>query len=90
VTFRRLEAPDGIGKVALDRVEEVHRIVQHDADPARIAREAYLRFGKDCHPVRLNCGDCGNYALAKHRRIKLLSKGDDFARTDIAPALPAT
>lgn len=63
-------------------------IVPHDAALARIAREAFLRYGKGRHPARLNCGDCASYALAKHRRIKLLFKGGDFAHTDIAPALP--
>lgn len=64
-------------------------IVPHDAALARIARDAFLRFGKGRHPARLNCGDCASYALAKHRRIPLLFKGDDFTRTDITPALPA-
>lgn len=64
-------------------------IVAHDAELARIARDAFLRFGKGRHPAKLNCGDCASYALAKHRRIPLLFKGGDFAHTDIAPALPA-
>lgn len=64
-------------------------IVPHDHELAEIARLAFLRFGKGRHPARLNCGDCASYALAKKRRIPLLSKGGDFARTDIVPALPA-
>lgn len=72
--------------VAKARIE----IVPHDADLARIARDAFLRFGKGRHPARLNCGDCASYALARHRRIPLLFKGDDFARTDITSALPAS
>src|SRR5258708_38937704 len=39
-------------------------IVAHDAGLARIAREAFLRFGKGRHPARLNFGDCATYALA--------------------------
>ena len=34
-----------------------------------------------------NFGDCFAYALAKERREPLLFKGDDFARTDVVPAL---
>lgn len=62
-------------------------IVAHDKELARIASNAFLRFGKGRHPARLNCGDCASYALAKSRNIPLLFKGTDFARTDIVPAL---
>jgi ribonuclease VapC len=51
-----------------------------------LAIEALLRFGKGRHPAKLNLGDCFSYALAKSRRLPLLFKGDDFARTDIVPA----
>ena len=64
-------------------------IVAHSAELARIAREAFLRFGKGRHPARLNCGDCASYALAKSLNIPLLFKGTDFAKTDIVPALAA-
>lgn len=51
---------------------------------ARIAREAYRRFGKASgHPARLNLGDCFAYALARELAEPLLFKGDDFALTDI-------
>ncbi len=53
---------------------------------ARLAAEAYARFGKGHHPARLNYGDCFAYALAKERGETLLCKGNDFARTDIAAA----
>ena len=62
-------------------------IVAHDEKLARIAADAFLRFGKGRHPARLNCGDCASYALAKDREIPLLFKGGDFARTDIVPAI---
>lgn len=62
-------------------------IVTHDAELARIASEAFLRFGKGRHPARLNCGDCASYALAKKYNMPLLFKGTDFAKTDIVPAL---
>ena len=64
-------------------------VVSHDAGLARLASDAFLRYGKGRHPARLNCGDCASYALAKHRDIPLLFKGTDFAKTDIVPALPS-
>jgi ribonuclease VapC len=62
-------------------------VVAHGAELARIASDAFLRFGKGRHPAQLNCGDCASYALAKSRNIPLLFKGVDFARTDIVPAV---
>ena len=62
-------------------------IVAHDAVLARIARMAFLRFGKGRDSARLNFGDCASYALAKAHNVPLLFKGDDFARTDIAMAV---
>lgn len=51
---------------------------------ARIAREAYRRFGRGSgHPARLNLGDCFAYALARDLGEPLLFKGADFALTDI-------
>jgi ribonuclease VapC len=55
---------------------------------ARIAREAYRDFGRGSgHPAGLNLGDCFAYALAKAANEPLLFKGNDFARTDVTPAL---
>lgn len=51
---------------------------------ARIAREAFRRFGKGRHPAGLNFGDCFSYALARALGEPLLFVGDDFGRTDIA------
>jgi ribonuclease VapC len=64
-------------------------LITYDLSLAEIARDAFLRFGKGRHPARLNCGDCASYALAKKYGIPLLFKGNDFAQTDIVPALPA-
>ncbi len=61
-------------------------VVPQDRDLAGIARQAFLRFGKGRHPARLNMGDCASYALAKARGLPLLFKGNDFTRTDLAPA----
>ena len=52
----------------------------------RLARDAFLRYGRGRSPAALNFGDCFAYALAKAREDSLLFKGDDFAQTDIVPA----
>jgi ribonuclease VapC len=62
-------------------------IVPVTASQARIARDAYRRFGRGNHPAGLNFGDCFAYALAKERDLPLLFKGDDFARTDVRSAV---
>ena len=49
----------------------------------RIARQAYLDYGKGNHPAALNFGDCFAYALSKEKGEPLLFKGDDFSQTDI-------
>lgn len=57
---------------------------------AAIARRAYRDYGHGSgHPARLNLGDCFTYALAKERRQPLLFVGEDFAQTDLRPALTA-
>jgi ribonuclease VapC len=53
------------------------------------ALQAYERYGKGReHPARLNMGDCLSYGAARTLGLPLLYKGEDFARTDIASALP--
>jgi ribonuclease VapC len=79
--------------VASRRFEDLVREAQLVVEPvteaqARIAREAYRDFGKGSgHPAKLNFGDCFAYALARATGEPLLFKGNDFAHTDIAPAL---
>ncbi len=51
-----------------------------------IATDAYAEFGKGRHPAGLNMGDCFAYACTKANDAKLLFKGEDFAKTDIAAA----
>lgn len=63
-------------------------IAAFDGAQAKVAREAFMRFGKGRHKAGLNLGDCVSYALAKSRDAPLLYKGDDFRRTDIIAALP--
>jgi ribonuclease VapC len=53
-----------------------------------LAQTAFDRYGKGRHTAGLNFGDCMAYAVAKSQDVALLYKGQDFARTDIRPALP--
>jgi ribonuclease VapC len=62
-------------------------IVPFDAQQARLAREAFLRFGKGRHKAGLNLGDCASYAAAKATAAPLLYKGEDFRHTDLAAAV---
>ena len=51
-----------------------------------VAIDAFRRFGRGRHAAALNFGDCLAYASAAAAGDTLLFVGDDFARTDIAPA----
>jgi ribonuclease VapC len=62
-------------------------VVPFTAQHAAIARDAWRRYGKGRHKAALNLGDCFSYALAKERGQALLFKGEDFAATDIEPAI---
>ncbi len=63
-------------------------VVPFDSAQARIAINAFLRFGKGVHAkAALNFGDCAAYALAKSLDVPLLYKGDDFTATDIVAAV---
>ena len=77
---------------AADRLEEFMQDAAIELTPvsisqATIARRAWRTFGRGVHPARLNYGDCFAYALAKESREPLLFKGNDFAQTDVVPAL---
>ena len=63
------------------------RCVAVDEEQARLARDAFARFGKGRSPAGLNFGDCFSYALAQATNRSLLFKGDDFRRTDVKPAV---
>jgi uncharacterized protein with PIN domain len=63
-------------------------VVPLDAELAHAAFDAFRRYGKgQGRPAQLNIVDCVVYAQAKRRDDPLLFKGDDFTRTDIAPAI---
>ena len=79
--------PDNLADLAeiLETIEA--QIVPFDADQARAAQAAYMRFGKGIHAAAsLNLCDCVAYGLAKHLGVPLLFKGQDFAATDIVAA----
>lgn len=62
-------------------------VITFAAAHGRVAREAFLRFGRGRHPASLNFGDCLTYAVARLADEPLLFVGDDFAQTDLEPAL---
>jgi ribonuclease VapC len=75
------------GVVALDAL--LHdldiEIVPMSKDAARLARDAYARYGKGVgSPGVLNFGDCLSYGVAKDRNEPLLFKGEDFPQTDVS------
>ncbi|MBV8522815.1 MAG: type II toxin-antitoxin system VapC family toxin, partial [Acetobacteraceae bacterium] len=60
------------------------------AAQAAIARDAWQRFGEGSkQPAQLNFGDCLAYGLARSVGEPLLFKVQEFAQTDIEPALKA-
>jgi ribonuclease VapC len=58
-------------------------VVPFTSTQARLARQAFVRYGKGRHPAALNFGDCISYALASDRGDELLFRGLDFAKTDV-------
>jgi ribonuclease VapC len=58
-----------------------------DERVGRLAVECSEQYGKGRHPAQLNFGDCLSYACAKAHGAALLFKGEDFAKTDVSPAL---
>jgi ribonuclease VapC len=82
--------PDPRAAAKLDEIIEQLDITIEPvtAHQARIARDAYQRFGKGRgHPARLNFGDCFAYALAKDLDEPLLFVGQDFIHTDVRRVL---
>jgi ribonuclease VapC len=60
-----------------------------DVDEATAERigEHYNLWGKGFHPARLNYGDMFAYDAATALGAPLLYVGEDFAATDVAPAM---
>jgi ribonuclease VapC len=75
----------------LDRIIDALEIeiVPVSKRDGEVARVAYRRYGRGSgSPARLNFGDCFAYALSVTAGEPLLFTGDDFAKTDVAPAVP--
>jgi ribonuclease VapC len=63
-------------------------VVDLTAVHAAEALSGYIRFGRGSGTrAKLNLGDCFAYALAKSLAAPLLFVGEDFAATDVTPAL---
>lgn len=62
------------------------RVIPFDDRHWCVACEGFAQYGKGRHPARLNLGDCMSYAIAKVAGEPLLFVGNDFPKTDIAPA----
>jgi ribonuclease VapC len=58
-------------------------VVPFSEEHARVAVDAFARFGKGRHRAALNFGDCMAYAVAKLAVQPLLAIGKDFAKTDL-------
>jgi ribonuclease VapC len=73
------------GKTVLARFSADARIevLPFTDEHARIALDAFSRFGKGRHPAALNFGDCCCYATAVVAGEPLLCVGADFAKTDL-------
>jgi ribonuclease VapC len=61
-------------------------VVAVPPETARIALDAFERFGKSRHPANLNFGDCFAYACARNLGQPLMFKGGDFPQSDIEAA----
>ncbi|WP_028164502.1 type II toxin-antitoxin system VapC family toxin [Bradyrhizobium elkanii] len=71
---------------AAEAVESYLALMEIKMVNARIALDAFDRFGKGRHPARLNFGDCFAYACARYLGEPLMFKGADFPQTDIEAA----
>lgn len=82
---RIADAPptDALGLIERFLAESGTEFVSIDRTTARLAIEAFTRFGRGRHPAALNFGDCFAYACARQMDAPLLCKGNDFPRTDI-------
>lgn len=83
----KLELDPRVVGAALDdflREAEIE-IVPIERDDMALAVAAFSDYGKGRgHPAQLNLADCLSYACAKRRGLRLLYKGNDFSKTDMA------
>ncbi len=86
VKARIVKGDDGAGILSAILQSLNIRIAPTDEAQAQTAFAAHVRFGRGT-PAALNLGDCFAYALATAEGDGLLFKGEDFAKTDVRPAL---
>jgi len=86
ITLLARNKDDGLRDLDLLVARAQMQIASFTESHARLARDAFRRYGKGWHPAQLNFGDCMTYALAKDSGEELLFKGTDFGLTDITPA----
>lgn len=84
VVLERRRVPEGVLRLDLLLNGSGAQVLPFDAAQARVAHEAFRRYGKGRHPAGLNLGDCLSYAAAEARGARRLYVGDDFAQTDLA------
>jgi len=87
ITLLGRHGEEGLRDLDLFMARSLMEIAPFTASQARLAREAFKRYGKGRHPAKLNFGDCTAYASAKETGEALLFKGTDFSQTDIEAAL---
>lgn len=85
VITKRVREPKTALKALDDVVENLNlEIVPFTLKQSRLAREAYLAYGKgQGHPAGLNYGDVMSYALAADTGERLAFVGDDFNHTNL-------
>lgn len=83
---RGFRAPEVLARKRLDSFLRTFnfQIVAIGEREGQMAMDAYSLYGKGRHPAKLNMGDCFAYACTKANNARLLYKGDDFAKTDLA------
>jgi ribonuclease VapC len=86
ITLLGRNGEEGLRDLDLAMAQSRMEIAPFTESQARLAREAFKRYGKGRHPAQFNFGDCMAYAPAKETGEELLFKGTDFGQTDIAIA----
>lgn len=81
-------APKDIAEVVGAFIDDLQlTILPLTPERARAAADGYRRWGKGFDKANLNLADSFAYALAKELNAPLLYTGNDFALTDIRPAV---
>jgi uncharacterized protein with PIN domain len=93
--FERLDRTISTGQVQAEIADRMRDLLDDiapdilsvDEAAARRIETAFARFGRGAHPAGLNFGDMFAYDAAARLGAALLYVGDDFAATDLRPAL---